>query len=212
MTAQGKINASQVEIGHRIIVKVSYDPAGHMITSPSRTKTGQGVEIVRVIGKFKHSSKRGYMILTSLGSLNGFYAEPIQTMWLAPEDPAGRNRAHAEALRVVAQAEMDEATANQATPQYRHFAEATRIAGGYAGGMRALEIEAHAEHADRNWDRLSRNKFLAELALGLLVECQLCGGPLASDGVCADDGCGADDEDAAARETEQDRGAWYDQN
>lgn len=30
-------------------------------------------------------------------------------------------------------------------------------------------------------------------------ECPQCGGPLASDGVCADDDCGADDETEAVR-------------
>jgi hypothetical protein len=113
--------------------------------------------------------------MTAQGKINASQVERAHAEALIQD--AARSRRIADAL--VAQAEMDEATANQATPQYRYFAEATRVAGGYAGGMRALEIEAHAEHADRNWARLSRNRAA---------------------------------EAAAARETEQDRGAWYDQN
>jgi hypothetical protein len=91
MSAKGKVNASQVQRGDRIIAIVNRE-TGYVF--PSSTKTGDLVEIVRVTSKVKHSSQRGYVIRTSAGS---FYAEPIQTMWLAPEDAAGIKRAHAEA-------------------------------------------------------------------------------------------------------------------
>lgn len=107
MTAKGKVNASQVQVGDRIIVKVtergdsefsdySLDlvKADWMVT-PSKTKTGEKVYVTTVTGKDKCINRRGYMIETGRGT---FYAEPIQTMWLAPEDAPGIKRAYAEAL------------------------------------------------------------------------------------------------------------------
>lgn len=142
MTAAGRINASQVTEGTRVIVKINHNDAG-LFTSwdISRNKTGEGVMVARVTAKEKCSNRRGYMLYTSV-SETPIYCEPIQTMWLAPEDAAGIKRAHAEALAEFAQWEMDEATANQATPQYRYFAEVSRLAGGYAAAMGVLETEA----------------------------------------------------------------------
>lgn len=99
MTAKGKINASKVTEGHRIIVKVLEDST----VRESATKTGEGVQVARVLGKTFRSAQGPYeahgkyVILTSAGT---FEAAPIQTMWLAPEDPAGIKRAHAEALEL----------------------------------------------------------------------------------------------------------------
>jgi hypothetical protein len=113
MTAKGKINASNVQVNDRIIVRTDRGGAYPRIEGdsirPSQTKTGEGVVIARVVAKFKVSGARGYLIKTTAG---GFYAEPIQTMWLAPEDAAGIKRAHVEALaednsRAVAEAEVE---------------------------------------------------------------------------------------------------------
>jgi len=94
--AKGKVNASETQIGDRIIVKIHRNDAGLWTsTSPSRTKTGTDVLVARVTGKPKCIGRRGYIVQTTAGE---FYAEPIQTMWLAPEDAAGIKRAHAEAL------------------------------------------------------------------------------------------------------------------
>jgi hypothetical protein len=96
MTAKGKINASKVQINDRIIVKVSVDGT----VGPSATKTGEGVQVARVIDKGvraagPYEARGKYVIETSAGS---FEAAPIQTMWLAPEDAAGIKRAYAEAV------------------------------------------------------------------------------------------------------------------
>jgi hypothetical protein len=98
--AKGKVNASEAEAGMRIIVKVSYDAEGHATIRPSSTKTGEGVFVARIIEKGfraagRYEARGKYVIHTSAGS---FDAAPIQTMWLAPEDPAGIKRAYAEAL------------------------------------------------------------------------------------------------------------------
>jgi hypothetical protein len=101
MTAKGKINASNVTTGDRIIVKAWFDAEGHERITESATKTGDGVFVARVIAKTFRAAQgpyeaRGrYVIETTAGS---FEAAPIQTMWLAPEDNAGLKRAHAEAL------------------------------------------------------------------------------------------------------------------
>lgn len=107
MVAKGKTNASQVRIGNRIIVKVSErgdsewvdltldQVSADWMVTPSKVKTGEKVYVTTVTGKDKCINRRGYMITTGRGT---FYAEPIQTMWLAPEDPAGIKRAYAEAL------------------------------------------------------------------------------------------------------------------
>lgn len=117
MTAKGKINTSNLSVGDRIIVKVwtgvnPYDTAGTVF--PSTNKTGEGVQVVRVTGKDKVNGRRGYLVETTAGS---YYAEPIQTAWLAPEDAAGVKRAHAEALKVAAakdaQAAKDKVTVSK---------------------------------------------------------------------------------------------------
>lgn len=100
MTAKGKINASNVTAGDRIIVKARFDAEGHERITESATKTGEGVFIARVIGKTfraagQYEARGKYIVETTAGS---FEAAPIQTMWLAPEDAAGVKRAHAEAL------------------------------------------------------------------------------------------------------------------
>lgn len=97
MTAKGKINASAVNNTHRIIVNTNGGAYEGDSIRPSQTKTGEGVVVTRVLDKLKCSNRRGYMIVTSEGS---FYAEPIQTMILAPEDPAGIKRAMAEAIEL----------------------------------------------------------------------------------------------------------------
>lgn len=94
--AKGKVNASEAQAGMRIIVKVSEDGT----VRPSSTKTGEGVQVARITEKGfraagRYEARGKYVITTSAGS---FDAAPIQTMWLAPEDPAGIKRAHAEAL------------------------------------------------------------------------------------------------------------------
>lgn len=94
--AAGKVNASEATEGMRIIVKVSADGT----VRPSSTKTGEGVFVARIIEKGfraagRYEARGKYVITTTAGA---FDAAPIQTMWLAPEDPAGIKRAHAEAL------------------------------------------------------------------------------------------------------------------
>lgn len=105
MTAKGKINASKVQAGDRIIVRnVDSNLERTDTVRPSETKTGDGVRVARVIGKelvrmnSLHYTRRAvseYLIHTTSGS---FRAAPIQTMWLAPEDAAGIKRAYAEAI------------------------------------------------------------------------------------------------------------------
>jgi hypothetical protein len=96
--AKGKVNASEVQVGQRIIVNTNgsaYPWVEGTSISPSRTKTGENVVVTTVTDKMKARGARGYVIVTGQGS---FYAEPIQTMWLAPEDAAGIKRAHVEAI------------------------------------------------------------------------------------------------------------------
>lgn len=98
MTAKGKINTTNVQINDRIIVDtnrkviVDFDEC-----FPSHTKTGEGVVVTRVINKEKAAGRRGYVVTTGVGR---FYAEPIQTMFLAPEDAAGVKRAQVEAIEI----------------------------------------------------------------------------------------------------------------
>jgi hypothetical protein len=102
MTAAGKVNASKVQIGDRIIVRDtdSNFSSGYSITC-SHTKTGETVRVARVTGKSAvvasngRRAQRWYKIETTEGS---FEAAPIQTMFLAPEDAAGIKRAQVEAL------------------------------------------------------------------------------------------------------------------
>jgi hypothetical protein len=95
MTAKGKVNASNVQAGDRIIVDTRGGAYEGDTVRPSQTKTGDHTVIVRVQDKLKAAGRRGYVIVTSVGQ---FYAEPIQTMHLAPEDGAGLKRAHQAAL------------------------------------------------------------------------------------------------------------------
>lgn len=100
MPALGKTNASRVQVGDRILARVT--GTGAFV---SDTKTGPGVQVVRVTGKGQGgnvtrygtvSRRMTYNVETTAGTLENL--APIQTMWLAPEDPAGVKRAHVEAL------------------------------------------------------------------------------------------------------------------
>jgi hypothetical protein len=102
MTAAGKINASNVQAGDRIVVRIERNDAGLFVgLHESRTKTHADDLVVRVTGKTFRNAQgpyeaRGkYVIETTAGA---FEAAPIQTMILAPEDAAGIKRAHAEAI------------------------------------------------------------------------------------------------------------------
>lgn len=122
MTAKGKITASALQIGDRIICKSgTYSEetasqwasiqAGDPYFHESRTKTGANVVIVRVTGKsFRAASGRyerqGRFVIETTGGT--FEAAGCQTMWLAPEDPAGIKRAHVEALAEDAEREAAE--------------------------------------------------------------------------------------------------------
>lgn len=159
MTAKGKINASKVTTEHRIIVKVSADGT----VRPSDTKTGEGVQVARVTGKGmraagQYEARGKYIVETSAGS---FEAAPIQTMWLAPEDPAGVKRAQVEAIEenkrqnraatpaeVAAPAEADVIrTAAEAARTAPTQAEAAEIMASAMG----LPVEALADWAATNW-------------------------------------------------------------
>lgn len=111
MTAAGKINASKVTIGDRIIVTAPMVEGG--VVSWSSTKTGE-VLIVRVTGKRfreaqgRYEARGKYVIETTAGT---FEAAGIQTMWLAPEDAAGVKRALTEATLI-----NDEMNKMAATP------------------------------------------------------------------------------------------------
>lgn len=118
MTAKGKINASKVQINDRIIVQVREDGT----VRPSETKTGEGVQVARITDKTFGLLGRGhggygratrfYQVTTTAGT---FEAAPIQTMWLAPEDPAGIKRAQAEAeLENTERAELAAAPVQEA--------------------------------------------------------------------------------------------------
>jgi hypothetical protein len=120
MTAKGKINASKVQINDRIIVDTAMRVYGGDECGPSRTKTGETVQVGRVLNKLKPTNDRGYIIVTNLGR---FYAEPIQTMWLAPEDAAGIKRAYAEA-----QAEDNDRAVTQAKEELEQVAEELKAA------------------------------------------------------------------------------------
>lgn len=110
MTAAGKINASKLEVGMRILVQVgvAIDFEGTIGTRESSRKTGENVRTARVIAKDFRAAKgpyeaRGkYVITTTEGT---FEAATIQTMFLAPEDAAGIKRAHVEALAMDAEFE-----------------------------------------------------------------------------------------------------------
>lgn len=162
MTAKGKINASNVNDTHRIIVNTNSGAYEGDTIRPSATKTGEGVVVTRVLEKLKCSNRRGYIIVTGVGS---FYAEPIQTMFLAPEDAPGVKRAHVEALeenkrqdRAATPAEVEAATtgADQAAA-IRDAAQAARTAPTQAeaaeimAAAMGLPAEALADWAAANW-------------------------------------------------------------
>lgn len=161
MTAAGKINASNVQAGDRIIVKARYDAEGHERITESATKTGEGVFVARVISKTfraaqgRYEARGKYVIGTTAGS---FEAAPIQTMWLAPEDAAGVKRAHAEALTEDAdrtnQSEiLDEAYAEKAERET-------------AAGPRAVCYSTDDSTATEEAEMISTNYRYAVRAIG----------------------------------------------
>lgn len=119
MTAKGKINASNIETGMRIIVKLNSTgwEGENVPVTFSRTKTGENVVVATVTGKtFRgaqgpYEARGKYIIETAYGS---FEAATIQTMFLAPEDAAGVKRAHAEAVIEDAAREEEIALREQA--------------------------------------------------------------------------------------------------
>ena len=131
MTAAGKVNASKVEAGDRIIIIEAENGTIH----ESRNKTGENVYVVRVTGKrFRaaqgpYEARGKYIIETTAGE---FEAATIQTMWLAPEDAAGIKRAHVEALeadkRINRAATAEEIAAPAAGDALRTAVEAARNA------------------------------------------------------------------------------------
>lgn len=204
--AAGKVNASEATEGMRIIVKVSYDAEGHATVSPSRTKTGEGVFVARIIEKGfraagRYEARGKYVIHTSAGS---FDAAPIQTMFLAPEDTAGIKRAMVEA-----QAEDEARTAAAELAAAQEVAPTERAATyNAATGTEdaAAEHEVTTIECENEWHRTAPVRALilcpecpVELPSSPDTECPLCGGPLASDGVCADDECGADQDDETSQ-------------
>ncbi len=159
MTAAGKINASNVTAGHRIIVKVTEDGT----VRESSTKTGEGVQVARVTGKDfraagRYEARGKYIVHTTAGS---FEAAPIQTMWLAPEDAAGVKRAQVEAIEENKRRDRAATPAEVAAPAeadaIRTAAEAARVAPTQAeaaeimAAAMSLPTEALADWAATNW-------------------------------------------------------------
>jgi hypothetical protein len=178
MTAKGKINAANVQVGDRVIMKVyrreveaDRDALDFLeldyAVGPSSTKTGEGVQVARVISKsyvivagggFHRRDRRVYLIETSVGK---FEASPIQTMILAPEDTAGIKRAHVEALdenkrqdRAATPAEVEATTEADAL---RTATEAARVAptqteaAEIMAAAMGLPVEALASWVATNW-------------------------------------------------------------
>jgi hypothetical protein len=182
MPAAGRTNASQLTEGTRIIVKIQRNDAGLMTGwNISRTKTGEDVMVARVTGKTKAANRRGYYVQTSVG-MSEVYMEPIQTMWLAPEDPAGIKRAHAEALALnetmdaypvdedgpSAEERMVESLAETATPAAEAVKLTTEERAAARDAKRADEVAAlREEFTSRPWDagrRLAIRLRLAQLS------------------------------------------------
>lgn len=184
MTAKGKINASNVTTGDRIIVKTHRNDAGLFThVTESATKTGEGVMVARVIGKTFRAAQgpyeaRGkYVIETTVGS---FEAAPIQTMWLAPEDAAGIKRARAEAeledadreaeAERAAASAAEAAVADEAAVAYTERIEAAELAATYNAATGTQD--ASADHAavtaecENEWHRTAPSR-----ALILCPEC-----------------------------------------
>lgn len=156
MTAAGKITASRVQTGDRVLVKV-YDRSNEAdhATLDFRgkdralgiawTKTGAGVTVARVL--FVEAlqvtggrrDRRVYNIHTTEGVLE--HNAPAQTLILAPEDAAGIKRAHAEAMILnatydaypVAEATPAEAAPVDSWPAERAADHAARVAAGEHG-------------------------------------------------------------------------------
>jgi hypothetical protein len=151
MTAKGKINATNVQLGDRILVQVS--PVNGNVTI-SQTKTGEGVQVVRVMTKTSHlvnggrRATRVHVIGTNIGA---FQAVGIETMWLAPDDNAGIKRAWTEALvedrSRWAAAELDSIAKEDA--KLEAFLDEKRWS---HGNIIDMEAEAHRENAQREMD------------------------------------------------------------
>lgn len=223
MTAKGKINASKVQAGDRILVRVEVLTGGRGLgVDASSTKTGEGVQVARVTGKAfreaqgRYEARGKYVIETTAGT---FEAAAIQTMWLAPEDAAGIKRAHVEALAEDARYDNEHADAilahqeeawtadrdeqirivrvmNDATQEEAeaYLAEAHTAEQEAAGDTEMNDCEAYGCDIPEGHPECRRCG--AESQEYDLPECPSCGGPLASDGVCADlDGnCDPDEE------------------
>lgn len=169
MTAQGKINASTVakSPAGTIRILVTRD-AGKATTEMgpdglglSRVKTGAIVATVKSVvavrvktGSFHRSQATVYDIHTDQGRILGL--APIQTMWLAPEDSAAVERAHAEALELdqertlaelAVKAEMDAwAALDRAMEPVLAQALAESVSEGAPGGVTSEEaLKAHAD-------------------------------------------------------------------
>lgn len=113
MTAAGKITTARIAEGDRVLVKhYTRDNMADLTTLDylnkdwalgiSTTKTGQGVEVARVL-KVEAAAvtggrrdKRVYDVYTTAGVISN--CAPSQTWTLAPEDAAGIKRAHVEAM------------------------------------------------------------------------------------------------------------------
>lgn len=185
MTAQGKINASKLQVNDRIMVQVTEGGVWF-----SRNKTGEGVQVARVLDKTSraaqgYESRGKYIIHTTAGS---FEAAPIQTMWLAPEDAAGIKRAYAEAQAEDADRAADMLVAEAAEEMDEPSATAQAAADEDRWTNGAI-IDAHAEALAEDAERTATPLFIEDDEFEP-DGCPVCCGPLASDNVCADDNCG----------------------
>ena len=168
--AKGKVNASEVQIGMRIIVNTNgsaYPWVEGTTINPSRTKTGEGVVITTVTAKGKVRGARGYLIETGAGS---FYAEPIQTMWLAPEDAPGIKRAHVEALaedeaRTAATPAAQEAAADEQRWANGSIIDAEEQAYAEAEERAAEQAEADYQNVDMTEVEAHKAAVVAEAEL-----------------------------------------------
>jgi hypothetical protein len=178
MTAAGKINASKVQAGDRIIVRDTRDGVdGKPGITCSHTKTGEGRRVARVIGKtqvnadnYGRRTQRWYRIETTEGS---FDAAPIQTMFLAPDDAAGIKRAYVEALAEDAErtqaAELSSGNAAVDAWCEENDAEAERERLERAASQARLEARVAPQKPDTYWTEGPGVQVLqrdAELAAG----------------------------------------------
>lgn len=173
MTAKGKINAAGiaklVATGTPVRVLVEAGEDGAIWATNRKT----GVESVVIVSAeaFQtpggwHRTGRVYNLTTRDGRVIK-HVGPIQTFIETEETPAAIKRAHIEALEI--ERERTE----------RAFLEATA----------ALATDPEVRAEARELLEESEEVQVAE------EECPRCSGPLASDGVCADDECGADEID-----------------